>query len=472
MHLTCHNFTVSSIIFLSAMMLSLILFTEASSQDIGAPAAPRHLNIEQCLDEAWRNNRRRPASKYKIEMAEAQHRQVLAGYWPQLSAKAGYKRTDEPLNFLYPAGSMDVGFGPIPLPEQEITLMDEDTLQVSLEVQWLLYDGGMRKGYSEQALGQVEMMKQESRRTDLQIVDSVKRLYWGAVLARRLHQVGQDTLARMEATLRLTEAMYKAGSGKVKKTDWLTNKIMVETIRSMVAVLEKNEKISGAALANIMGMSWDATVIPTDTEIAFMPFHDNLAGLVGGAYALNPDWGKIEAGFHAAEGALRTAKSGHYPKVAVTGELHKWTNDFDGGLVTDENKDGWSVGIGIEIPIFSGGLIQGHVAEAKARIARIKEEKVLLKEGIGVQIRNAFLSIDAAEKSYNASLEALDASEENRKLNIRAYQHGLAETEDVVNAQLMEAMMAAQYYKVSYDHVVMKSQLNLLVGTEIIKRIQ
>jgi len=56
----------------------------------------------------------------------------------------------------------------------------------------------------EQTQGLVDMMKQESRRTDLEISDSVTRMYYGAVLAAQLHQVGSDTLARMEATLDLT----------------------------------------------------------------------------------------------------------------------------------------------------------------------------------------------------------------------------------------------------------------------------
>ena len=71
----------------------------------------------------------------------------------------------------------------------------------------------------------------------------------------------------MEATLSLTEIMYKEGSGRVKKTDYLDNKVMVETIRAMVATLEKNELISKAALANIVGMSWDAVVSPADNEL-------------------------------------------------------------------------------------------------------------------------------------------------------------------------------------------------------------
>src|ERR1019366_6908708 len=54
------------------------------------------------------NNHRRPASRFAVAMAEAQHRQALAGYWPQVTAKAGFFRLDEAPNFVFPASMMYV----------------------------------------------------------------------------------------------------------------------------------------------------------------------------------------------------------------------------------------------------------------------------------------------------------------------------------------------------------------------------
>ena len=51
----------------------------------------------------------------------------------------------------------------------------------------------MRKGYREQALGAVQAAQAEARRTDLEITDSVIRLYYGALLARQLRQVAART---------------------------------------------------------------------------------------------------------------------------------------------------------------------------------------------------------------------------------------------------------------------------------------
>ena len=433
-------------------------------------------NLEECIKEALQNNRRRPASRFAVEMAEAQHRQALAGYWPQIGFKGGYLLMDEAPNFLFPASSFSLttplGVLPIDVPAQDVKLMDRQSYIASIDATWLLFDGGMRKGYREQAKGLVDMMKQEARRTDLEIIDSVKRMYYGAVLSTQLYQVGNDTLARMDATLNLTETMYKEGSGKVKKTDWLDSKVMVESLRSMVALLEKNKLMAQAALANTMGMPWNSSVTPVDKEIPYTPFVDRLDNIVGTAYSFNPDWARVEAGIRAAEGAVRTAQSGHFPKIALTGELHKWWNDYDAGLATDRNKEGWTVGVGVEIPLFSGFLTHNKIAEARARVAKIKEEQLLFKEGIGLQIKDTFLALNAAEKSHRATLEAMKAAAENRDLNTRAYQNELVETEKVIRAQLMEALMSALHYKARYDHVAFLSQMNLLVGTEVLKRIE
>src|SRR5579883_1496449 len=367
--------------------------------DPPALSAVQVLSLKDCLRIAMENNHRRPASQMAVAIAEAQHRQALAGYWPQINAKAGGLRMDQAPNFIFPAGTMYVppqtisvpggaamvtipanAFGPgfppaalqmpvsfpgqsvstsaqiFPIPEQNIKLMNPTSMTASTEMTWLLFDGGMRDGYRKQALGGVDAARADARRTDLEITDSVTRLYYGALLAHQLRQLAADTLARMEATLQITESFYKNGAGKVNKTDYLENVVMVETIRSMEAELVKNEAAAGAALGYTMGLAWNATVKPSDEDMPAHPFHGDLDDFVSTAYQFNPDWSKIEAGLKAMEGGSLAARSGYFPKIAVTGELHRWWNGYSAGMATAQNKEGWSIGAGLEIPVFNGFL--------------------------------------------------------------------------------------------------------------------
>lgn len=475
------------------------------------PAAPKIMNLEECLNQAMEKNRRRPASRFAVAAAEAQHRQSLAGYWPQVNLQMAWEIKDQAPNFLFPARSIPVPaqsytvppgvavvtlpagiFGPdpvqlpvafpaqqvnspaqaIPVPPQEVRLQDPMSGFGSVSLAWLLYDGGMRSGYRQQARAGLDVALAEARRTELEISDSVKRMYYGAVLAKQLRELGSDTLVRMETTLSLTETMYKEGSGtKVTKADYLDNKMTVESIRSMVALLEKNEAMAQFALANTMGLSWRENIQPADTQIPFEPYPAKLDELVAAAYQFNPDWAQLEAGIRAAEGALKTAKSGFFPKIALTGELHQWWNRDEAGMATVENKQGWTVGIGMQIPLFDGFLTRNKVSEARAGAGKIHEQKFLLQEGIGLQIKDIVLGMEAARKSCLATEEAMKAATENRDLNTRAYQNELVETEKVIRAQLMEALMTAQRNMTRYEHVRLQSQLNLLIGAEVWKRL-
>jgi outer membrane protein TolC len=262
--------------------------------------------------------------------------------------------------------------------------------------------------------------------------------------------------------------LYKEGSGKVTKADFLDNDVMVESMRSMVARLEKNEKMAQAALANTMGMTWSESATPADSEIPFEPVPLNMEELVGTSYKFSPDWGKLEAALRAAEGAVTTAKSEYYPKIALTGELHQWWNGgFSTGLSTAQNRTGWAVGAGLQVPIFNGFLTKNKIAEARARVNQLKQTQFLLKEGLGLQVKNAVMGIDAALKADRATYRAMKSAQDNRDLNTRAYESGLVETEKVIRSQLFEALMSAQHRVARYEYATLLSELNLIIGTEV-----
>ncbi len=489
--------------------MTLRLWLLAGSVALGAGEA-RVLGLEECLRIAFEKNHKRPASGFAVRMAEAQHRQALSAYWPQVKATAGVIRMDEAPNFVFPGSQMYIpaqtitttpstavvsipanAFGPgfppaavqmpvsvpaqtvgtpaqiFPIPEQNVRLMERTTTTVSGSVNWLLYDGGLRSGLHRQAEGGLAAARAEARRTDLELRDSVVRMYWGAVLARQIERVGTDTLERMKVTLSLTENLYKNGSQRVSKVDYLDNKVMVETVESIVAGLERNRKLAEAALAYTMGLEWRETVAPADQEVPYRPQAGNLEELVATAYQFNPDWAKLEAGLMAMEGAVRKERSGYLPKLALTGELHRWWNGADSGIATAVNKAGWSIGAGVEIPVFNGFLTAGRVAEARARLAKLKEEKFLLKEGIGLKLRSLFVGLEAATKFHQAAERALVAARENRELTARAYESELVETERVLRAQMMEALMEAQFHKARYDHIALGSQISVVVGEAV-----
>ena len=432
--------------------------------------------LSQCVEKALANNRQRPISKLALEIAEAQHGQATSAYWPQIGARSTLVRLDDDPVTIFPEETakytiLDLLPQPIEatvtVPEKEIKLMDRTHWVTAGDMILPLYIGGRRGGMLKQTRAGMEAARQEVRRTDLQVVYDTKRFYYGSVLARNLEQIGDGVLARLEVTLDLTESLYKRGSGKVKKTDYLKHKVAVESLRSLLATLRSGRSLAEAALVNTMGMTWDTPIVLADSEIPFSPYEGDLRDLVGSSYRFSPDWARLEAGLDAADGRIKEARSGHMPRLALLGQVQVLANPYDAGIVGPSETKSWRVGISMELPLFDGFLTRNRVREARARLKTLEQQKVLLREGLALKVKYLFLRLSRTQEQEKSAGEALKAAEDNRELNARAYQSDLVELEDVVEAQITEALMKAQYQMVRYDHYEARAQLENVIGAEL-----
>ncbi len=491
-------------------LLVFALVSSAGAQD-GKPAAASpqsnvvKLDLPKAVELALQNNYRSKVSKYDVEAALALHGQALSAWWPRVSAGITGSRIDDDLNFIFPANNFSMpattftvpsstfvlpansfgpGFPPVnvpiqtppttvdvpaqtyQIPQQDVKIMNRDSLIASVDATLPLYTGGLREARIRQAKAGVEAARQESRRTDLEVRYDVKRLYYAGVLSKRLAQISRDTLARMEATLELTEKLYTTGSGTVKKTDYLRNKSVVETLRSMTSELESNEKTVKAALVTVIGLDWNTQVELADEEIPFTATSRDLAVYVERAFHSSPELARVEAGLKAARENVKAAQSGHYPKAGLFGKFQRIENSYDAGLMTDSNKTAWAVGIGVQIPIFEGFRVSKEVAEAKAQLHKLENQQKLLHDAIALEIKRLCWNLEKTQDQQKSSFAASKSAAENRELNVRAYQEELVETKEVIEAQILEALLSAQYQKVLYDHVEGLAKLNFVSGAE------
>ncbi len=490
-------------------------------------------DLDRCLEIALENNRQRPASRFAVAIARAQHRQALSAYWPQVSLHGlADFRGDEP-NFIYPestfglpdmalalpemnipfpggtiqtpASSLSIpqgAFGPnfppaeiqvpvppqqvdipgqlitvpsqefalpgqeLTVPEQEIDLADRFTYGALLEIKWLLFDGGMRQAMREQAKQGIAAARQDARRADHEIVYEVTRMYHGAVLAQQLVTLGDETLERMEITLALTEQLYKGGSMQVKKTDFLRNKVIVDSLRMLVERLRKNRALAQSALVHSMGLSWESEVKPSDGTIAYGPHETDLRLSIAQAFQSSPQWSKLQIGVNAAEAKVREERSAYLPKIAFLGSAHYLENGLDTGAASKSNLQNWSVGIGMELPLFTGFRNKERINEARARLGQIKAQRELMRQGLALQVKNLFLKIQQLESQETISTSAVETATENRSLAERSYRNDLIEAREVFESQLMEAMMKARRHKLHFEHVATVAQLDQVVGKD------
>ena len=434
---------------------------------------PPVVALDECICIALKKNTNREISVIAVSIAEAQHKQSMSSYWPEINLNFGASIMEEDLNFIFPAEVSEYsisGIAPVPMdvtvniPEKDIKVMGKELYKGALEFKIPLYAGGIRPAISKQAELGVEAAKQSLRRTELKLIFDVKKMYYAGLLSEDLVKTGEEALGRLNVTLMLTEQLYKKGSGSVRKTDYLRNKVMVESLNSIVTGWKSNRTIAKTALANTMGINWDAAFELSGKDIPFRVLSASADDFVKETMEFNPDWKRLQKALEIAEAKIKEEKGGYLPKLMLSGTTWNMHSDYDEGVETGDNYSGWKIELGMQVPVFQGFITKSRVSEAKLRHRQLKKQKRLMEDGLALQVNHAFLKVKSLNHQKAASFKAYENAKENRKLNIRAYESGMVKTQDVLEAQLMESLMEVRYRKMLYEYAEAGFYLDFLIG--------
>ncbi|MEW8374445.1 MAG: TolC family protein [Candidatus Thiodiazotropha sp.] len=457
----------------SARALALpLLFLICASLNPVLANSPRSYTLDEAIAAALENNRLKTISQKSVAIAEAQYKQARSTYWPTLSLNANFMRRDETAIFEFPAQRFDLApdmLPPVETPPLDVELLDRDTTYYSLDMTYPLYTGGKRTSLIEQARLGVDIATKEVQRTNLQIVQDVKRYYYAALYTRQLAALAEDITISFEVLRDITQAFYDGGSDKVNKLDLLQSKLAHTLAHATYEELAAKHQAALAGLAFTMGLDWQAQIQLGTNEYP-QPDRDlALDRLIEQALKFNPRIEQLSLAVEAYEAKVDEARSDHYPTIGLMASVNGFENDLDGGLSVDENRQAWHLAIGMELKLFDGGLTRHRVTAARAEQAQKEQQRLLLSESTATQIKHLFLQTDAARKQVSITRQAVDTSEQNLDLSNRAYQTGAVKTEKVIEANLMDAMVRANLARASHDQALHLAEIAYLLGSEVIE---
>lgn len=446
------------------------------------------LSLEDCIRIALEKHQSLKVSDANVAMAEAQYQQAMSAYWPQVAAQVNASRADQDRTFtmqgqfsLPPAvggaisslaqspqqaALIQQGLArPIPI-NMDVKLFDRDMVASSLNLTYPIFTGMKREALVAQTEKGIKLAEEGRRKTNLDVVRDVKKYYYAAQFAVQMEQLANDTLERFKALEDLTERLYQHGSMKVKKTDYLRTKTTTALTRTMLSEAKYARELAHEALGNAMGQEWNASYSlaePGETPV----LNQELQQLVDSAQTFNPDIQQLKLAVQISDDQITEARSGYYPMIGFQAEVHDIQTPYHSGLTNAANRDGWTIGVGMQWNLFDGFLTSGKVNQAKAQQHKLESQQVLLDQGIALQVKQQFLSIKSANAQTKDSKEAAGFATENRKLHVRAYQDELVETKDVIESQIVETFAQGTQYRSRYALEIGLLSLEYLIGQNV-----
>lgn len=439
-----------------------------------------NLTIDDAIAIALQNHRSMQVSQASLDMAEAQYQQAMAAFKPHVGFDAGLQRADQDRTFTFkgtvmtpamdlsslfnaPPGYVLLPSQPLPM-DLKVEMFARDTAQANLNLSYPLYTGGKKEAVVGMARKGVEIAREEKRKTELDVVRDVRKYYDGAILAGQMAQLASDTVERFQALEDLTDRLYQNASLKVKKTDYLRSKTTTAMARTMLEEAKYASVLSRDALANAMGL-------PVNSELVLAPapdlpaaFDGDLDRLIGDAMKFNPDRQRLELALQIADDQIADAHSAALPSIGLQAATYHVFNKYKDGLFNDDNRTGWTLGVGLKWNVFDAGMTKAATDAARAGKIKLESQRVLLDNGLALQVKNDFLRIKRSRAQVGEAAKAENYAEENRKLNVRAYQEEMVETKDVIEAQVVEALASASLYNAEHQLREALADLDYTIG--------
>lgn len=225
-------------------------------------------------------------------------------------------------------------------------------------------------------------------------------------------------------------------------------------------------KSAVAALANSMGLSWDSQITveaPLKTESGHTA---QLESLVQQATQFNPQISVLKLAVKASDEKITEARSGYFPQIALTADTTHYENGYDKGLANDTNKNSWTIGVGITMPLFNGFLTDHQVSTARLQSSQIQSKQKLVEQGIAILVKNLLIEYETAHQQIEVSEQAAKLADDHSDLTARAFQIGASKPEDMVHASILQAITEGNLLRARHDQQLNLAELDYVLGSE------
>ena len=176
------------------------------------------------------------------------------------------------------------------------------------------------------------------------------------------------------------------------------------------------------------------------------------------ALSTRPDYRSAEASVHAAELRVQAVKATRIPTIDMI------FTDGQSGNTPTQNVNTYRVQGNVNVPIFTGGRIQGEVAEAEGAL---KEARTALEQErfqIETDVLTAISGVDWALKEVDTSLRNVTLSRQEVDFTRQRFTGGIADNTEVVNAQDRLARAADAQIRARYTLGLARANLARSTG--------
>lgn len=382
------------------------------------------LSLLDAYDSALHNDPTFQAATSEYQASQQERAIGLAPLLPQVSLSGNHGSTSQLSGRDLDSGTADQRF---------------TTSGLSMNARQALYDRA-RTAYYAQAKARQRMGEALYDDAFQELFPRVVDVYFAVARLENELRLSQQQQLAIEGLVKQTRRLFEAGDGTVTDIDEaqarldLILALQIETRARLQAALHALAGRTGVTDSRIVAMDDELPPAPpltAEQDLAFWQAHARRAA---------PRLDARRQSVSVAQSELEAQRAGHYPTLALVGELNHSDRD---NLSDDYRRQSTSyLGLSLNVPLYAGGGVSAASRKSQHALSsaqfQLDDETRQLAEDIErnyLGVVSGHARSRALQTAVRSSQRALDSAE-------KGYQAGVRSTVDILNAQ--QSLFAAQ----------------------------
>ena len=227
---------------------------------------------------------------------------------------------------------------------------------------------------------------------------------------------------------------------------------------------QNDARLARSVFNKILNRPVNATVEVKVPDPLWEPVTGELDEYIEKALANRPEMKLININLDQADQSIRLAKSDYYPEVSFVGEYEKQGDTPDvSGSDFHQARDPKALLV-LTWTFWEWGKTRYAVKEQESFKRQLMDTKVAVENDIRLEVREALLALDTAEKNIPTTRTAVKQGEENLRVEEERYKAQVTTITEVLLATTRLTQARVNYFGALYNHNVARAQLLRALG--------
>ncbi|WP_020406221.1 TolC family outer membrane protein [Hahella ganghwensis] len=333
---------------------------------------------------------------------------------------------------------------------------DYQSHNASLVLQQPLFDYSAWAAYQK--------AKQQTLESDFRLIGknsalamTVLEAFTKALLARDQLDLAKQQLSSYEALLVRKEALKDHGEGT--QTEVLETQSRLYIAETELIEAQDEFELSLRELSSLIEQPVAMAALPRlkESQKDLPMLSNDIRRWLSLALSQNPELRALNHKVRAASHEVDAQRGGHLPRVSLYATARDTESDTENTY--QQRYDTHSVGIRIQMPLYSGGKVSSATRQASATKSQFRYELDARRQEIKLQIRRYYRKCMSSLSSLKARSFAVISAEALVEATQKSVQGGERDNQDILNAERQLFQARRDLVETRYDYL--KSWLGL-----------